>query len=450
MSESQKPSRRDFLKSSSAVVAGATLAGGLNVARAAHAQGNDEIRIALIGCGGQGNGMTGCCLQQNENVKLVAVADAFEDRAHMSVRVMKKKFGERVDLPEDRVFAGFDAYRNAIDCGVDMVILATPPGFRPMHYKAAVEAGKHVFMEKPCCVDATGFRSVMETNKLADQKGLKVGVGLQRRHQAHYVEAVNRIRDGALGDVEFFQAYWNSAGVWNRRRKPDQTEMEYQMRNWYYFVWLCGDHILEQHVHNLDVANWIKNAHPVEANGMGGRQVRKFGPDGDFGHIYDHHFVEFTYADGTKLFSQCRHIPNCQSLVAEVAHGSKAMAITNHKLARITGEQEWQLRDSPNPYDQEHVDLMAAIVNDEKYNEGWYGTTSSFTAVLGRMATYSGRIVKWDDAVAGGPDEMPKKLTWDADPPIMPDENGSYEHAVAVPGMYEPYKLDSDDDDSST
>jgi predicted dehydrogenase len=424
------------------------LAGGLGIARSAHAQGSDLMRIALVGCGGRGNGAAGDCLQNCQNVKLVAVADAFENRARGSAERLKKRFGDKVDIPPDRVFSGMDAYRKALASGVDMMINASPPGFRPMQYKAAIEAGKHVFMEKPCCVDAPGFRSLMATNKLADQKGLKVGVGLQRHHQRNYVETIKRIRDGALGKLKFLRAYWNGGGVW---QNPDGTaghkrealaeilgrtpsEMEYQVYNWYFFVWLSGDHITEQHVHNLDVCNWIMGTHPVEANGMGGRQVRK-GPG--VGHIYDHHFIEFTYADGTKMFSQCRHIRNCWGSVSEAAHGTTG---ASNCAGRILGENPWSFRGKVRrPYDQEHVDLMDAIRSDKKYNEGWHGATSSFTSVLGRMATYSGKVVKWDDAVAKGPSEMPKSLAWDADPPVMPDKNELYEHAVAMPGLYKPY-----------
>ncbi len=441
MSNAKKSSRREFLEKSTATVAGTALAGSLNVARNAHAAGDDQIKIALIGCGGRGNGAATNCLQSCDNVKLVAVADAFEEKAKASADRLKKKFGDKVDVPQDRVFAGFDAYQKAIDSGIDMVIMATSPGFRPIQYKAAIDAGKHVFMEKPCCVDAPGFRSLMESNKKADEKGLKVGVGLQRHHQLPYVETIKRIKDGALGKLEFLRAYWNGGGVWVRSREAlakhwgrTPTEMEYQMWNWYYFVWLSGDHICEQHVHNLDICNWIMDAHPVEANGMGGRQVRK-GPD--VGQIYDHHFIEFTYADGTKMFSQCRHIRNCWNSVCEAAHGTEGTSNCN---GRIDGKNEWRFRGKgKSPMDQEHIDLNKAIRNNEKYNEGWYGATSSFTAVFGRMATYSGQVVKWDDAVAKGPNEMPEKFAFDAKPPVLPDADGSYEHAVAMPGIYKPY-----------
>jgi len=433
---SSQTSRREFLKRSAVTAAGVTLAGGLSIARSAHAAGGDTIKIALIGCGGRGKGAAEDCLTVKDQIKLVAVADAFKDRAQDAVKRLKASaVADKVDVPPDRVFTGLDAYQKAIDCGPDAVLLVEPPGFRPAHYKAAVEAGKHVFMEKPCCVDAPGFRSLMETNKLADQKGLKVVVGLNTRHTFSAIETVKRIRDGAIGPVKFLRVYGNNAGVWKRERKSGETEMEYQIRDWYYFVWLSGDFNVEQHVHGLDYANWANgDQHPIEANGMGGRQVRK-GPE--FGHIYDHHFVEYTYADGTKLFSQCRHIANCWGGGGLGIHGLKGQL---EGSGRITGENPWTY-DGPkvNGHEQEHVDWIGFIRRNEKHNEGYYGATSSFTAVLGRMATYSGQLVRWDDAVAKGRDEMPERIAFDAKPRILPDKDGSYEHAVAVPGVYKAY-----------
>jgi predicted dehydrogenase len=425
MGQKQPTTRRHFLKTSSAVVAGSALAGTLAAPRAVHADGSDEIKIALIGCGGRGNGATRNNLDACENTKVVAVADAFASKAASTAENLRQKYGDRVDLPDERVFSGFDAYKRAIACDVDMVILATPPGFRPLHYRAAVEADKHVFMEKPCCVDAPGYRSLVETNQTVDRKNLKVVVGLQRRHDAGYRNGIDEIRNGKYGDLFFLRAYWNGGGVWVRGRSEGETEMQYQMKNWYYFVWLCGDHICEQHVHNLDVVNWVMGEHPVEANGMGGREVRK---GLDHGQIFDHHFVEFTYSDGTKMYSQCRHIRGCWKTVSEAAHGTQG-------AGGIRGRGRRR-----NPYEQEHVDLVNAIRNGEPLNAGHYGATSSFTAVLGRMATYSGKVVRWDDAVAKGPMEFPldkQPTSWKEDPPVMPDENGRY--PVAVPGVYEPY-----------
>ncbi|MBN2473349.1 MAG: Gfo/Idh/MocA family oxidoreductase [Pirellulales bacterium] len=432
MSETKQPSRREFLKGSTAALASTALVGGLSIARTAHAAGGDEIKIALVGCGGRGTGAAVNCLSVEDNLKLVAVADAFEDRAKAALQQLQTRFGGKVDVPEERVFVGFDAYRGAIDSGADLVLLVTPPGFRPMQYKAAVEAGKHVFMEKPVCVDAPGFRSVMETNRAADQKNLKVAVGLNSRHTPPCVETVKRVHDGAVGEILFERAYGNNPGVWVRPRTPAQTEMEYQMRNWYYFVWLCGDLIVEQHVHLIDLANWLKQDHPVEANGMGGREVRK---GKDHGQIFDHHFVEYTYADGSKMFSQCRHIAGCANRAGTFAHGPDGVAATN---GTISGKRPWQYTGPKvSGHQQEHVDLIEALRKDLKYNEGWFGATSSMTAVLGRMATYSGKVVAWDEAVEKGPDEMPKALAFSAEPPVLPDAGGNY--PVPVPGVYQPY-----------
>jgi predicted dehydrogenase len=323
-------------------------------------------------------------------------------------------------VPEDRIFVGFDAYQKAIAAGPDIVFLTTPPGFRPIHYAAAIAAGKHVFMEKPCCVDAPGFRSLLKTNKLADEKNLKVVVGLQRRRSKDFCPKVKAIHDGSLGELSFFRAYWDGGPIWIRKRKPEQTEMEYQMYNWYHFVWLSGDHIVEQHVHNLDVCNWVKGDHPVKAKGVGSCHCRD---NRGVGQIYDNHTVEFTYKDGMPMFSQCRQQANTWSSVTQFIHGAKG----------IIDLPSW----AGDGMTQEHADLVHAVRNNEKLNDGWYGATSSFTAVFGRMATYSGQEVNWDDAVAKGPDEMPKKFAFDADPPVMPDNDGNY--PMAVPGVYKPY-----------
>jgi myo-inositol 2-dehydrogenase/D-chiro-inositol 1-dehydrogenase len=439
MNPKSSSSRREFLKGTAAALGTMALAGTLNVARTAHAAGSDQIKIALIGCGGRGTGAAANCLDVPDDIKLIAVADAFEDRAVGARDRLKQQFGEKVDAPNDRVFAGFDAYQKAIGCGADLVLLVTPPGFRPLQYKAAIEAGKHVFMEKPVCVDAPGFRSIMETNKLADEKNLKVAVGLNTRHTPRAVETVQRIHDGAVGELRFLRCYGNNPGVWTRTRKKfaeklgrPPTEMEYQMLNWYYFNWLSGDLIVEQTVHMIDASNWAQGDHPVEANGMGGREVRK---GKDHGQIFDHHFVEFTYADGTRLFCQCRHMPGCWGVGGTIAHGIHGVADCR---GTITGKNPWQYTGGRvSGHAQEHVDLIEALRKDMKYNEGWFGATSSMTAVLGRMATYSGKVVRWDDAVAQGPDEMPEKFAWDADPPVLPDEKGDY--PVPVPGVYQPY-----------
>ena len=419
-------SRREFLKASSLTVAGAALAVGTGVVRIAHGAGNDQIRVAVIGCGGRGSGAAANCLEADPAVKIVAIADAFQDRIDSSLNMLKDKFGDRVDVPKERQFTGLEAYKQAVASDPQLVVLATPPGFRPAQYAAAIQAGKHVFMEKPLCVDAPGFRSLMDTNKLADDKGLNVVVGLQRHHQSRYVEGLKRIHDGELGEIEFLRVYWNGGPIWIKPREPGWTEMEYQIRNWNVFRWLSGDHICEQHVHNIDVGLWAMGGrHPVEANGMGGREKRK---GKDQGHIFDHHAVEFTFADGTRMFSQCRQMSGVLTNVSEAVHGTKGVWTSNDQ--RDTGNS---------PYLQEHIDLIAAIRSGAKLNEGWHGAVSSMTAVLGRMATYSGQLIQWDDAVLKGPRETPDVPALDANPPVLPDAHGLYDYAAPVPGAYKPF-----------
>jgi predicted dehydrogenase len=360
------------------------------------------------------------------------MGDVFNQHAHGSLERLQKshemkEHAAKIDVPLERIFIGFDAFQKVIDAGPDIVLLATPPAFRPAHYAAAVAAGKHAFLEKPVCVDAPGFRSVMETNKAADEKGLKVVVGLQRRHSRQFLGPVKAIQDGSLGQITFMRCYWNIGPGGFARRLPGETEMEHQIRNWNVMRWLSGDHIVEQHVHQLDLCNWIKGDHPVKAVGMGACVQRNRGRTSKMGlgQIYDQHFVEYTYRDGLKMFSQCRQQPNQWEQVCQVSHGTKGVK----KLGDLgMGMDGWK---------QEHVDLVNAIRDGTKLNDGWHGATSSFTAILGRMATYSGIEVDWDKAVAKGPSEMPARLAYDADPPDLPDKNGSY--PIPLPGMYEPY-----------
>lgn len=422
-------SRRRFLRTTSTAVGGALVA-GLAVERAAHAAGDDKLRVALIGCGGRGTGAAKQALSTNANLKLVAMGDAFRDRMDSSLNELKGKHSAKVDVSEDHKFIGFDAYKQAI-ATADVVILATPPGFRPIHFEEAVKQGKHVFMEKPVAVDGPGVRRVLAAAEEAKKKNLKVGVGLQRHHQPGYIETIKRLHDGDIGDIVSMRCYWNAGGVWVKPRQPGQTEMEYQMRNWYYFVWLSGDHICEQHIHNLDVINWVKNGYPVKCHGMGGRQVRT---GKDYGEIYDHHAVEYEYADGSRCASECRHIRGCWSSVSEAVVGTKGSCDVNSYVIRGANAWRYKKPDAPHdPYQQEHDDLFAAIRNDTPYNEAFNGAKSSLTSIIGRMATYSGQVIEWDKALNSEVDVMPKRFAWDALPQSLPDKDGLY--PIAIPGV---------------
>lgn len=430
MSPKVNPSSQGAGNGTAAAAAGIT---AVTLARSVHAAGSDVVRIALIGCGGRGTGAAINALSTKAPVRLVAMHDAFRDRLDSSLKAIQARCPDRVDVPEERKFTGLDGYLHAIDAGVDMVLLCGPPGFRPMQFEAAVKAGKHVFMEKPVATDAPGIRRILAANAEAKRKGLAVAVGHHLRHEVKHKEAIRRIHEGMIGQVKFLRIYFNSSGVWVYQRRPDETEMQYQVRNWYYFTWLSGDHIVEQHVHDIDVANWVMRGHPVSANGMGGRQVR-IGKQ--YGEIFDHHSVEFEYADGTRCFSVCRHMPGCWESFSEHAHGTKGeVSIEGHGRAvlRVVGGPTLKWERGPDGHQLEMDDLFAALRAGQPYNEGDFGAEASMTAILGRMATYSGRVVRWDEAIQSTLDLSPERLAWDAQPKPRPGPDGLY--PCAIPGV---------------
>ncbi|MGA9652015.1 Gfo/Idh/MocA family protein [Pedobacter sp.] len=423
--------RREFLKTS-ALLAGGTMLSTIPLV-GAYASGSDTIKIALIGCGDRGTGAAFQALSTKYNIKLVAMADAFQDRIDKSYEALSSKFSAKMDVPKERQFVGFDAYKQAIPLA-DVVLLVTPPGFRPIHFEEAVKQNKQIFMEKPVAVDAPGIRKVLAAAEEAKKKKLNVVVGLQRRYQTNYREAMKRINDGAIGDIMSGQVYWNSGGVWVNPRKTGQTEMEYQMRNWYYFNWLCGDHIVEQHVHNIDIANWIKNAHPVSVQGTGSRAWRT---GKDYGEIYDNHSIELTYADGAVIHSQCRHFEGISNRVDESFMGTKGkiyLSGSNQAVMKdYSGKELYNhnTKGNANPYQTEHDELFEAISKGEyKFNNVEYAATSTFTSIIGRYATYSGETIKWDEALAADNSLFPEKLAWDAMPKLLPDANGLYPYAM--------------------
>lgn len=427
--------RRDFLRTTSTAVAGASVLGGLSVERSAHAASSDTLKIALVGCGGRGSGAAAQALSTEGPVKLVAMADVFKDNLDKSLSNLQNKCSGKVEVPPERQFVGFDAYKQAIALA-DVVILATPPGFRPMQFEEAVKQGKNIFTEKPVATDPPGIRRFMAAAEESKKKNLKVVVGLQRRYDEGYRETIKRLSDGQIGDIVAMRCYWNGETPWVHPREELQktygrklTEMEYQMRNWYYFTWVCGDHIVEQHIHNIDVINWVKGGHPVRAEGMGGCEVRK-GPD--YGEIFDHHAVDFEYEDGSRCISFCRHIHGCWNSVSEHLVGTKGTCDVGGHIIR--GPNQWRFKKEGirDPYQQEHDELFAAIRNNTALNNADYGASSTMTAILGRLATYSGKMVEWDVAIKSNINLFPDKLAWDANPKVMPGANGMYN--LPVPG----------------
>jgi myo-inositol 2-dehydrogenase/D-chiro-inositol 1-dehydrogenase len=422
----------NFPKSDRLAISTAAAATSLSVERAAHGAPGYALKLALVGCGGRGSGAAVQALNTSNSVHLVAMADVSRDQLDKSLKNIKTQKGEQVDVPEERRFIGFDAYKKAIELA-DVVILATPPGFRPLMFEEAVRQGKHSFMEKPVATDAPGIRRIIAAAKIAKEKNLKTAVGMQRRHQPGYESLVERVHDGAIGDVHTLRVYWLGNSRDGKERLPGETEMEYQVRNWYYFTWLSGDHIVEQHIHNIDVGCWIKGGHPVKAIGQGGRQVRNAKRHCQ---INDHHHVEYTFADGSKMISQCRQIRGCFPLVAEYAHGTKGNASMppDGKVFEITGPRAWDLRlkRREDGHQLEHYPFFNAIQENKPYHEAEYGALSTMTAIMGRMATYSGKEVTWDQAFNSKLDLFPSEIGYDALPKDLPDKDGYY--PTAMPG----------------
>ena len=409
-------SRRQFLKQSSVAAAGAAALGQAPFALTAHAAPDDPIRIGLIGCGGRGTGATADALgaatdvnypqagyhtenikansgTASKNVKVVALADVFADRLSNCREQLQKL---NMTIADDLCFTGFDAYKKLLAVPeVNYVILATPPHFRALHLKAAIEAGKNAFAEKPVAVDGPGVRLVLEAGELAKQKNLGIVAGTQRRHLRSYNETIKRLQDGAMGEILCGRAYWNGGVIWVVERQPGWSDMEWQLRNWNYFTWLGGDHIVEQHVHNLDVLNWALNSHPIKALALGGRQAR---PNQNYGHIYDHFAVEYEYPNGARMFSQCRQMNGCEGKVEEAVVGTKGTSNCKDWIRGADKQLVYRFRERDvNPYQQEHQDLIDSIRAGKPLNEARTVAESTLTGIMGRESAYSGRSVEWDE-----------------------------------------------------
>jgi len=415
-------SRRTFVQATAATAAAVTAAVTAGMAlpgrlRAMSSASAEMIRIGVVGCGGRGTGAARDAMRASEHVAIVALGDLFPDRL-ASGRANLAKFAAdnpalaaKYQVTEERCFTGFDAYRKVLDSDIDLVILATPPGFRPAHLAAAVAAGKHVFTEKPVAVDAAGIRSVLATAALAKQKGLAVGAGTQRRHDPGYQATVQRLRDGAIGEIMSGQVYWNQGGLWHAARKPEWTDAEWQIRNWLYFTWLSGDHVVEQHVHNLDVANWVLGAHPVRAVGVGGRQ-RRTGPE--YGHVYDHFAVDLEYPNDARVLSMCRQIDGTHKHVGERFVGTRGH--TDPKGV-IEGARPWRhpaAVPAVDPYVQEHAALVASIRAGRPLNELQQVAESTLTAIMAREAAYTGQAVTWEELLNASQDIVPPNVAFGA------------------------------------
>jgi len=391
-------SRRELLKTASLASLAAAFPSGVFAAQA-----SERIRVGLIGCGGRGTGAAVDCANGSPDVVIAALGDVFPDQLQWSLGQLKEKLAPgRLTATPETCFSGFDAYKKVVAADVDMVILASPPFFRPAQLEAAIQAGKHVFTEKPVAVDPVGVRSVIATSDLAAKKGLAIVAGTQRRHQAHYLEIMKRVRGGDIGELVSGQCYWNMGDLWVERAAQNWadrivkkwSDMEWQVRNWLFTDWCSGDHIVEQHVHNLDVMNWAFGAHPVKCTGMGGRAART---DPMYGNIFDHFAIEYEYPNGARVLSMCRQTAGAAENVSERVVGATGFSYTDSADGYITGTKPYENEQvSPNPYVQEHVDLVASIKAGKPLNEGRQVAESCLTAIMGRMSAYTGRALSWD------------------------------------------------------
>lgn len=426
VTQSSDTDRRRFLKQS--VIAGATVAAGSlatsSIAQAAHTGVDETLRIGLIGCGGRGTGAAVDALMGDPNTKLVAIGDAFEDRARSCLEALSfdDNISDRCDVDEEHIFFGFDAFKKVIDSGVDVIILATPPHFRPEHFEYAVNQKKHVFIEKPIAVDIPGTIRIEESCKKAAELGLSVVSGLCWRYDLGVGETMKRIRDGAIGDVVAIETSYNTGTLWHRGDKPEWSRMEYQIRNWLYHTWLSGDFITEQAIHSLDKTAWLLgDASPVKAMALGGRQQRT---DPKYGNIYDHFSVFYEYPTGQSVYLTCRQQDGCSTRVEELVHGSqgKAEILAN----RIDGKNAWKY-DGPSPsmYRLEHEEFFKSIRSGNPINNGDYMVNSTRIALMGRMAAYTGQTLTWDKMMASTERLGPTDYTW----------GDLSESPVAIPGI---------------
>lgn len=405
-----KVARRDFLKTGTTAALAGGLVTSLGSARMAHATSDDTLKVALIGCGGRGTGAAINAMNADKNAKLTVLCDIFPDRIAQCKNVLKGQLGDQLAVDDANCFSDFDGYKKVMESDVDVVLLCTTPHFRPVQLAAAIDAGKHVFCEKPVAVDGPGVRSVLETCKKAKEKNLNVVSGLCWRYDLGVVETMKRIQDGAIGEIVTIQENYLTGTLWDRPRDPSWSEMEYQIRNWLYFTWLSGDHIAEQHIHSLDKALWLNNDKmPTYCYGLGGRQVRT---DPKFGHVYDHFSVVYEWENGVRAYAFTRQMAGCWSETEDFIYGTKGKAeVLAHKIKGVDGE--WKYKGpKPSMYDVEHQRLFAAIRAGEAINNGEYMSYATLMAIMGREACYTGEKITSEAMLNSHVKLGPEKLEW--------------------------------------
>jgi predicted dehydrogenase len=428
-----KVSRRHFLKTSAGAASLVALTAGIRTK--VYAASGEQLKIGLIGCGGRGAGAVVSALTVNPNARLTAMAEAFGDRLESARKSLKSRMPDQVIVDDNHCFTGFEGYRKLLDSGVDVAILASPPHFRPIHAEACVDAGVHIFAEKPMAVDAPGVRRILAAGEESRKKKLSFVSGFETRYSDNAREAVKRLQNGAIGKILSIEGTYNIGYLWHRGRKPEWTEMEFQLRNWYYFTWLSGDHIVEQHVHFLDLVSWIMHEQPpLHAWGMGGRQVRT---DSQYGDIFDHHAVVYEYADGTRVYAFSRQQPNCFNDVSYMVLGTKGrLTKGTGGWGRfvIEGETNWDSgKEQTSSEMNSFREMFSAMKAGEPVNDSVAMARSTMLAILGRMATHSGQRITWQQAFESNKVLAPERYAWDAKPPVLPGPDGKYPHAI--PGV---------------
>ncbi|MFN4147082.1 MAG: Gfo/Idh/MocA family protein [Runella sp.] len=413
-----KPSRREILKMAGATLATTAFPSIIVPKKAFAGTNSDTLKVGLVGCGGRGSGAAMQALKADPNVVLHALGDVFPERFNTCLEGLKKVHGAKVQVTDERKFLGFDAYQKVIDSGVDVVLLASPPHFRPQHFEAAVKAGKHVFCEKPVAVDAPGVRHILETAKLAKQKNLSVVSGFCWRYHEPKRAVFGKINDGSIGEVMTVYNTYYTNGLWSFPRQPNWGDMEFQLRNWIYYTWLAGDHIVEQAVHSIDMMSWaMGDVMPVAAIGTGGRQVRT---DALFGHIFDHFAVTYEYANGAKGFHVSRQQENTERSYLVETFGTKGRAMANcsRNEHTINGPNPWVYAGVQNDmYQTEHNELFASIRKGKPINDGEYMAKSTMLAIMGRMAAYTGKRITFEEAMNSTEKLGPSSYGWDVPPP---------------------------------
>ncbi len=427
-----KENRRSFIKQSAAL-AGGIIVQPFPVSQGAYVGGSDIIKVGLVGCGDRGTGAAVQALKASPNVRLTAMCDVFADQVTDCYNKMENipEVKSQLEVQEDLRFSTFDGYKKVIEV-CDAVILATPPGFRPEHFEEAVRAGKHVFMEKPLASDAPGVKRILAAGKKAEAKNLKVVVGLQNRYDPNYHDLVQRLQNGAIGDIVSSECYFMKGQYEIVPRSVLGSELAFQIKNYHFFNWLWAGGPAGLQIHNTDVVNWVKGAYPIQAQGMGGRSSIS-GPD--TGEVFDHFYIEYLYADGTKIHSQIRVITNAMAKNGVYFNGSKGTASLYDGIKNKKGKNIWQRDESAgNPYQIEHDRFFEAIMMDKPINDTEYGAKSTLVAIMGRMAAHSGKMVTWEEAKKSETILLQDGMTWDTTPPVVPDENFMYN--VPIPGRH--------------